>query len=271
MHYTDDETIRQGSAQFKLTNTQTKRSETLRCDLRYNYNCEFLGTPHDREVRVWFQANVADVSVTVAAPWRCDSGGRGRGSRGGRRASVTGTTEMKMECSEWAVGAGTGGKCKGGREGGLASARVVLDAEGTGEADEVRAKGKGEPPPFPMTGRYKTEKVVGNPIFGMARRGRAMAKALAHHQQRHPEEEEAEEGDGLKGETKLSRHEEKKGNEKEGKSKGKGKEKRDEEVNEKRFIDQVEHRLCSPSCLREAIPEPASGSRYTNGFSKKAA
>ena len=79
VHYTDDETIRQGSAQFKLTNTQTKRSETLRCDLRYNYNCEFLGTPHDREVRVWFQANVADVSVTVAAPWRCDSGGRGRG------------------------------------------------------------------------------------------------------------------------------------------------------------------------------------------------
>jgi hypothetical protein len=245
--YTDDESAHQGTAVFTLTNTLSKRSETLRCDLRFNYNCEFLGTPHDAETRVWVQTdmNKGELGVTVSAPWRCDSGHAGR-----RKASVTGTVEVKLDCVN---GRGKAGECKREREV-FGAGEVVLDVDGVEEVEDAVVKGK-QRPPFPMTGRWKGEReaedwkgVVGGraAILGMAGRGKAMAKALAHFEEKGKEEAGKDTG-------------EEKGEEK----------KKDEGVmDEKKFIDQVEHRLCSPSCLREAMPEPASGSRYTKGLRK---
>ncbi|KAK4445135.1 hypothetical protein QBC34DRAFT_441875 [Podospora aff. communis PSN243] len=249
--YTPDESTHQGTAVFTLTNTLTKRSETLRCDLRFNHNCEFLGTPHDGDTRVWVQTDMSkgELGVTVSAPWRCDSG---REVRGGRRqkASVTGTVEVKLDCVD---GRGKPGSCVREEEV-FGTGEVVMDVDGfVEEESEVGGKGK-QRPPFPMTGRWRGEGgddwkgvVGGKAILGMAKRGRAMAKALAHF------EGKGKDVGKEKGEGKED-------------GKGKGKKKDEEVMNEKKFIDQVEHRLCSPSCLREARPEPASGSRYTKGL-----
>ncbi|KAK0614379.1 hypothetical protein B0T14DRAFT_570318 [Immersiella caudata] len=256
--YTPDESHHQGSAVFTLTNTLSKRSETLRCDLRFNYNCEFLGTPHDPDARVWVQTDMSEgrLGVTVSAPWRCDSGTT-RGING--RASVTGTVEVKLDCVN---GKGKPGECIR-KEEVFGAGEVVLDVEGAKEMSEevVLMKGGGgkQRPPFPMTGRWKKERdsedwkgvVGGRTILGMARRGRAMAKALAHFERKSEEEEKGEEG-----------------GKKKGKGDGKGEKKDEGVMDEKKFIDQVEHRLCSPSCLREARPEPASGSKYTKGLRK---
>ncbi|KAK0638950.1 hypothetical protein B0T16DRAFT_449791 [Cercophora newfieldiana] len=265
--YTDDETLQQGNALFTLTNTHTRRAETLRCELRYNYNCEFLGTLQDRDARIWLQTDMATggVTLTIAMPWGCDGSGS-RNSRGRTRASVTGKIEARVECPQ---GYGRGGECrqKEGREV-FGAGEVVMDRDG-GSGEVVLGK-KREDPPFPMTGRWNRGReewwktaVVTHPILGMARRGRAMAKVLAKGGEMVVNGEGGSEQKG-KGERGKQQ-----GGDGERKSAGKEKEKekaRAEEIDEKKFIDQVEHRLCSPSCLREARPEPSSGSRYTNGF-----
>ncbi|KAK1751028.1 hypothetical protein QBC47DRAFT_392100 [Echria macrotheca] len=121
----------------------------------------------------------------------------------------------------------------------------------------------GKPPPFPLP----VEEAVGMDKIGMPatrgnpRRGRMMAQSIAHHDPRHgqPKKEHTEK------ETAKHEHETKDEAQKQVPD---TKEEDDGTISEKKMIDELEHKLCSPSCLREAIPGPESGRQWTNGKKK---
>ncbi|KAK3311901.1 hypothetical protein B0H66DRAFT_539017 [Apodospora peruviana] len=69
--YTPDETKKQGNATFILTNTRTKITEALSCPLRFNYICEFHGTPGDPGLSIWLQLNLQMAYITINQSWAC--------------------------------------------------------------------------------------------------------------------------------------------------------------------------------------------------------
>ena len=307
VNYTPDETVRKGNASFTITNSLTGKTEELECSLRFNYLCEFLSTAGSRPGdsgsggegkeegqgrNIWVQVNLLSASLTISESWDCDPGVDV--GKGGYR--VTGMVEVPLVCGEETLEEGrscfgSGGGSEGGVAGGDGeieekkkgdvSSGVGVDGSGDKSDGALEKRGPvgASSPPYPVPESNKDSSegkgfVLRNPILGMARRGRAMAAALAHHELHFSESSKAEtEADGLKGETKMEIKDKKKKKKTEKKKEIKDKkddkkEKKVEEMNEKRFIDQVEHRLCTPSCLREALPEPASGSRYTDGLKK---
>lgn len=276
--YTEDETIRKGNASFTVTDTRSHRTQHLRCTLRFNYLCEFLGTPDDKGLHIWVQVNLLATAITFNQPWECD---------GGIKAQVTGTADVPLLCPE--DGALQHGlSCRSGGEPNFTDGSVVLvdepelppapaSAPAPPTAPEVSPtlQGRGfvppPPPPYPIPERdikVREREALGsaagiamhNRLMGMARRGRTMAHALAHYDLRHREPEKIKD--------RLSDKEKEGGEAKSGKIEDKEKmeKKEDQEPpSEKKLIDELEHRLCSPSCLREATPGPESGRAWTNG------
>ncbi|KAK0705700.1 hypothetical protein B0H67DRAFT_687817 [Lasiosphaeris hirsuta] len=229
--YTPDELARSGNATFTLTSSLTSpaTTETVRCALRFNSLCELAGTPADPDLHLWLQVNLQVASVTVNHPWACDGVAAGA-------SYVAGTADVVLECPEESLDDGL--VCVGG--GGRVDGSVVLPEAQGGEWGGVGGW---------AAGKY---------LVGAARRGRAMAHALAHIDTVQPGSEKA---GADKFEPARFDPEERE----------KSKEEAGQEVSvqslitqgdEKVMIDELEHRLCSPSCRNEAIPGPASGVRY---------
>ncbi|KAK5653417.1 hypothetical protein OQA88_8902 [Cercophora sp. LCS_1] len=314
-HLTDDETVAKGNATFTLVNTQTGNKEELKCNLRFNYLCEWLPTPGDKETNVWLAMNEGRAAVTVNQGWSC----------GETKSRVTGVVEVPVKCEGGeckGIGSGDGEVLDGGElrrrvvkggglklvgvEGTKVRGRAVVEKEKVDGKVAVNADGdwarkgglvlKGlerrakveEPsskklqkravvPPYPMPKAHEVKEQDANGFLGMARKGRAMAQAWGHHKGKNPWVEVFQGRGGNGGRVMESKggqvkkvddkkeHKEEKPREDE---RGKDEKKKDDPVSEKKLIEQMEHRLCSPSCLREAIPEPDSGHQYSDGRRK---
>jgi len=331
--YTEDETVRKGNASFTVTDTRSKRVQHLQCTLRFNYLCEFLGTPEDKELYIWVQVNLLAAAITVTQPWSCE---------GISKSQVTGTADVPLVCPDRSLEEGLA--CKSGNTPSLIDGSVVLldSAEPVPQPEpnpapvltpRRRRRGRqfetqvlnterrrfnGEnahvqpralhrrgslpppPPPLPPVPRkpeierapypiperdIKAKEYTPNPLsgsaslamhnrlMGMARRGRAMAHALAHYDLRHREPENISPSlspgsghvDGKDKKEKESGDGDTKGN----KSKEQEQEGKKEPLSEKTLIDELEHRLCSPSCLRETTPGPESGREWTDSGSRR--
>lgn len=103
------------NASFSLTNTWTNVTETLRCNLRANYQCQFSGTPQNSNIVIWLQLNLA-AYFTMEETQKCD----------GKTASIVGMAEMSLVCTDSSLEEGM--TCAGGGEPEYASGTVSLAA-----------------------------------------------------------------------------------------------------------------------------------------------
>jgi len=78
-----------GNATFSLTNMETKQTETLSCNLRIAYQCQFDGTPGNKDLQVWLQLNLA-AYFSFSQNRACN----------GTTGTVMGAAEMMFNCPD---------------------------------------------------------------------------------------------------------------------------------------------------------------------------
>ncbi len=87
--YSTDDGRTPSNASFAITHTRTNVTESLRCNLRANYQCSFNGTPKNPNLSIWLQLNLlAYFSFTESQA--CE----------GKTASIMGMAEMELFCDD---------------------------------------------------------------------------------------------------------------------------------------------------------------------------